>query len=190
MVNQLKPADQTPGSSGHHFFCPTQGNHCAQAVRVHQGGAVATTRWQHKARAAKAKRFKRRVQKHARAVASSLGHTQREAVYQRALALELAADKYTVTTEHPIPVMYTVQRPDGPTETHTLAQERADIVVTEAPIAYALEIKKADRITADAVAQVQRYQTNYKRATGASFRCLGVVAFPRGANLHPSIQWI
>ena len=71
-------------------------------------------------------RFARVLRHASRRVAGQLGHRQREAVYQRALAAELEACGYCCELEFQVPVRYVSS--DG--RVCTVAHERADILVS------------------------------------------------------------
>ena len=99
--------------------------------------------------------------------AAQLGHREREAVYQRAVAAELDA-QYTCELEYPVPVRFVT----SDNRLVTLAHERADIVVTprhasgDGPVVV-VEVKRGApnnrTVMPEALDQARRYATHIRR---------------------------
>lgn len=136
-------------------------------------------------------RFASRLRAAAARVYQQLGHREREAVYQRALAAELESMKYTCVCEHPVPVVYAAS--DG--RLTTVAHERADIAVTQ-PDEFGkaglivLEIKRGAGpsvagLVKEGLEQGRRYGVHLKRE-GRTVIGVGSVAFNKSGHKFSS----
>jgi len=108
-------------------------------------------------------RFISRLRNSAKRVADQLGHREREAVYQRALAAEFEALGYTSECEYPVSVVY--QTSDG--RQITLAHERADIAVRLPSGLIIVEVKRGAQLPAlvkEGLEQSRRYASHLSRA--------------------------
>jgi len=125
--------------------------------------------------------------------AKQLGHREREAVYQRAVAAELEA-KYTCELEYPVPVRYVT----SDNRLVTLAHERADIVVTpqhalgtssvDGPVVV-VEVKRGTTnnrtVMPEALDQARRYATHVRRTLPVTGVC--AVLFDKTGRKPPYI---
>jgi hypothetical protein len=123
------------------------------------------------------------------AAAIQLGHREREAVYQRAMAEELNV-KYTCELEFPVPVRFVT----SDNRLVTLAHERADIVVSPRPFdgdgpVVIVEVKRglpANRnVIPEALDQARRYATHIKRSLPVTGVC--AVLFDKSGKTAPQI---
>ena len=134
-------------------------------------------------------RFCSRLRKASDAVYRQLGHREREATYQRALAAELSAH-YTCELEYPVPVRYVTA--DG--RVVTLAHERADIVVSDQEVSSSVWIVEVKRSTfnttctvlRDALDQARRYAGHIGRTTPVGGVC--AVLFDKTGRTKPCVQ--
>ena len=127
-------------------------------------------------------RFAADLRRAARKAAEQLGHREREAVYQRAIAAELSL-KYTCELEYPVPVRFATSGGS----VVTLAHERADIVVNPlrgSPRVVVVEIKRGNQHTLlrEGMEQAKRYATHIARTVQVAGTC--TVVFDR-AGKHP-----
>lgn len=123
--------------------------------------------------------------------ATQLGHREREAVYQRAVAAELEA-QYTCELEFPVPVRFVTS--EG--RTITLAHERADIVVTPRHTAalggpvVVVEVKRGApgnrTVMPEAMDQARRYATHIRRSLAVSGVC--AVLFDKTGRTPPRVM--
>ena len=128
-------------------------------------------------------------------VSKQLGHREREAVYQRAIAAELGL-QYTCELEYPVPVRFILS--DG--QLVTLAHERADIVVTARPgssdqLYVVVEVKRGApnnrTLMPEALDQARRYALHVQRTLPVSGVC--AVIFDKTGKIAPVITselWI
>ena len=116
-----------------------------------------------------------------------LGHREREAVYQRALAAELEASGWAVELEAPIPVVYTTLPgvAGGARRTVVLSHDRADIVARRSGFIVVIEIKKGGNLT-DARDQATRYGLKL-REQGNRVAGIVVARFPKSPSEFPTI---
>lgn len=123
--------------------------------------------------------------------AKQLGHREREAVYQRAMAAELSV-RYTCELEYPVPVRFMT----SDNRLVTLAHERADIVVSPHPLAnkngpvVVVEVKRGylsnRTIMPEALDQARRYATHIQRTLPVSGIC--AVLFDKSGRAPPRIE--
>ena len=124
------------------------------------------------------------------ATAKQLGHREREAVYQRAMAEELGI-RYTCELEYPVPVRFLT----SDNRLVTLAHERADIVVTPRPFlgeggpVVVVEVKRglpsSRSILPEALDQARRYATHIRRTLPVAGVC--AVLFDKTGRMPPRV---
>ena len=116
-----------------------------------------------------------------------LGHREREAVYQRALAAELEASGWSVELEAPVAVVYTTLRgtAGGAQRTVVLSHDRADIVAGRSGFTVVIEVKKGGSID-DAQEQATRYGLKL-RSQGKLVAGVVVAKFPKKPSESPTV---
>lgn len=138
-------------------------------------------------------RFVSQLKAAAARAAEHLGHREREAVYQRAIAEELR-QHYTCELEFQVPVRFVT----SDNRLVTLAHERADIVATPLPThngdgpVVVVEVKRGlssnRSIMPEALDQAQRYATHLSRFMKVSGVC--AVLFDKTGKTPPRIDFI
>ena len=115
-----------------------------------------------------------------------LGHREREAVYQRALAADLESAGWIVELEAPVPVWYTtLGSPGHPPKTVLLAHERADIVARRPgphQLTVVIEVKRGG-----AVSDVLDQGTRYALKLGTAVKAVAGVQFFRSKSQAPTV---
>lgn len=115
-----------------------------------------------------------------------LGHREREAVYQRAVAAELEAAGWIVELEAPVPVWYTtLQGTCLPSKTVLLSHDRADIVARRPGphgLSLVVEVKRGG-----AVADVLDQATRYALKLGNAVKAVAAVQFFKTAHKAPTV---
>ena len=136
-------------------------------------------------------RFASRFRAACARVYQQLGHREREAVYQRALAAEFEALGYTCVCEHPVPVTYVAS--DG--RQRTLAHERAGIAVWSAESVIVVEVKRGSGVASlnkEGLQQARRYGAHLERS-GTKVGGVCAATFDKTARASPltsSESWL
>ena len=141
-------------------------------------------------RQARFRRFLSELRAGAARVFQQLGHREREAVYQRALAAELEARGWQCELERPVTVKYVAS--DG--KVTVVAHERADIQTvissTSTPPTVAIvEVKRSSPTAAvltEGMNQARRYAEHLK-SSGVDVGGTVAVVFSKSRDVQPAI---
>lgn len=141
-------------------------------------------------RQARFRRFLSELKTGAARVFDQLGHREREAVYQRALAAELEARGWQCELERPVTVSYVAS--DG--KVTVVAHERADIQAvisnaTKNPTVAIVEVKRSSpssAILTEGMNQARRYAAHLK-TSGVDVGGVVAVVFSKSKDVPPTV---